>query len=763
MRDCSNHRRGFDRVLMAVAATFLTVSATSAFAQDTPRSSASELAIDAAIPRPEPANVPPPTAGDFKADTTAALPDAAKPADVKPAGVQATEAKPADAKPVDAKPAEPSTAKAAEPKPADVATTPATTPADAPKADTAKTDTAKTDPAVVPPPASPAAATATAPSASPAPATAAAPAAEPAKAASNVAAEDLPVADRLREQLAGKSLRTFDRKNERAAAEKFYSARDYAPVFTKAGKLTEAGKGVIARLKDAAADGLDVSDYPVPDFAAATTSDALADAELKLAASMLDYARQAQSGRMHWSQVSADILYPEHPIDAAEVFAHVTSAKDASAALDSYNPPQKLYKELKQKLAELRGQGDGPVITIADGPALKYVPARKKQAAVEMDDPRVPDLRSKLGVTENADSTKYDATLARAVEKFQNSVDLKPSGVLDERTVKALNSPKRDRQIDAVIVNMERWRWLPRQLGAANVGNAYVILNIPDYTLKVMQNGAQVWTTRVVTGKPGQHATPLLTETMKYITVNPTWNVPPSIIYNEYLPALQQDPTVLQRMGLRLERNRDGSIHISQPPGEANALGRIRFNFPNKFLVYQHDTPDKNLFARDERAFSHGCMRVQNPDQYASVLLNIAMPNDHYTPEKIRSMYGSSEIDLKFATPIPVNITYQTAFVDDAGKLQIRRDVYGRDATMLSLLKNSRSKDLETVVAHSQPSYSRPPSSSLPPGVNVAGDNSGFNSSGPNFFERLFGGFGQAEPQPVRRGQAQQQRRVITR
>ncbi len=158
---------------------------------------------------------------------------------------------------------------------------------------------------------------------------------------------------------------------------------------------------------------------------------------------------------------------------------------------------------------------------------------------------------------------------------------------------------------------------------------------------------------------------------MKFITVNPTWNVPPSIIYNEYLPALQQDPTVLQRMGLRLDRNRDGSIHISQPPGESNALGRIRFNFPNKFLVYQHDTPDKHLFAKEERAFSHGCMRVQNPDQYASTLLNIVMPNATYTPEKIRSMYGRSEIDLRFPTPIPVNITYQTAFVDDAGKLQI--------------------------------------------------------------------------------------------
>ena len=176
-------------------------------------------------------------------------------------------------------------------------------------------------------------------------------------------------------------------------------------------------------------------------------------------------------------------------------------------------------------------------------------------------------------------------------------------------------------------------------------------------------------------------------------------------------------------MGLKLERANDGSIHISQPPGEANALGRIRFNFPNKFLVYQHDTPDKYLFEKTERAFSHGCMRVQNPDQYASVLLNITEPNEHYTPEKIRSMYGNSEIDLKFPTPIPVNITYQTAFVDDAGKLQFRKDVYGRDATMISMLRSEHGRDLEAVVAHSQPSYSHPVGS-LPPGVSFASDNS---------------------------------------
>ena len=681
MRDCSTNRAGFDRVLMAVAATFLTVSATSALAQANPaRNSAAELAIDAAIPRPDPVNLPPVSINDFKPDTTASVPEAAT-------------------------------------------TVPVATPA---------------------------AATAT-PSVEPA--------AQPTKAASTVAPADQPVADKLRDMLGTKSLRYFDRKAERAAVEKFYTTRDFAPLWTQAGSLNDSGKGVVARLRDAASDGLNAADYPVPDFSAATTPDALAEADLKLTASMLDYARQAQSGRMHWSQVSGDIQYPEHPTDPAEVLTNVTTAKDASAALDGYNPPQKLYRELKAKLAELRGQGEGKVVPLWEGPALRFTPVGKKQPAAElMEDARVPLLRAKLGITENADDAHYDAKVAEAVRKFQEGAELKATGILDDRTVKALNSPKRDRQVDTVIVNMERWRWLPRNLGAPSIGDAYVILNIPDYTLKVMQHGAQVWTTKVVTGKPGIHATPLLTETMKFITVNPTWNVPPSIIYNEYLPALQQDPTVLDRMGLKLERARDGSIHISQPPGEANALGRIRFNFPNKFLVYQHDTPDKNLFAREERPFSHGCMRVQNPDQYAATLLNITAPNEHYTPEKIRGMYGHSEIDIKFPTPIPVNITYQTAFVDDSGRLQLRKDVYGRDGTMLALLRNSRAKDLENVVAHSQPNYVRPPGN-LPTDVSFASDNT--YSSGPNFFERLFGGPTAPPPVPSRR--VPQQRRLFTR
>jgi L,D-transpeptidase YcbB len=729
MRDDSNNRGGFDRVLMAVAATFLTVSATAAMAQGPNRATPAELAIDAAIPRPEPVNLPPPTANDFKMDTTAST-------------APAVEAKPSDGKPIDF--AAPAPAVPGTTMPAMATMAPSVPLPSTPV--TASTDSAAPAPAASEPAAAPAPA---------APATAAAPAAEPPVKVSSVPAADQPVADKLKNMLAAKSLRYFDRKAERAAVEKFYNARDYAPLWTQAGSLTDNGKGVIARLKDAGSDGLNPADYAVPDFAAATSPDALAEADLKLTASMLDYARQAQSGRMHWSQVSADIQYPDHPIDSSEVLANVTGAKDASTALDGYNPPQKLYQELKQKLAELRGQGDGAVITIADGPTLTFKPANKKQPAVAPEDPRVPQLRAKLGITENADDAHYDAAVSEAVRKFQDSADIKVTGSLDSATVKTLNSPKRDKQIDVVLVNMERWRWLPRDLGVAALGDAYVILNIPDYTLKVMQRGAQVWTTRVVTGKPGTHATPLLTETMKYITVNPTWNVPPSIVYGEYLPALQQDPTVLQRMGLRLDRNPDGSIHISQPPGEANALGRVRFNFPNKFLVYQHDTPDKYLFEKTERAFSHGCMRVQYPDQYASVLLNIALPDQKWTPEKIRGMYGHGEVDLKFPTPIPVNITYQTAFVDDAGKLQMRKDVYGRDATMISLMKSGRMREMENVVAHSQPGYGPSRNTQLPPGVAYAS-----GPSGPSFFERLFGP--PVPPAPVGR-RAQQQRRVITR
>ena len=676
MRDYTSDRNGltgFDRVLVAVAATFLTVAATGAQAQSTDANTTKALTIDTGVPRPEPANVPPQSSADVKADVTT-------------------------------------------PAPPTAAATPS------PTAEPAKKEEAAT-PAIAPA------------------VTTAAPVIEPPK--TDVATSLSPAGEKLRDLIVSKGAKYFDRKNERTAVENFYKDRNYTSLWTDGGALNARGKGIVARLKDASADGLNPADYPTPDFASAASPDALAEAELKLTESMLDYARQAQSGRMHWSRVSADISYPEHPVDPVEVLINISTAKDASAALEGYNPQHKGYQALKAKLAVMTGATEDTSKQIAEGPTLKFVKPAKKGATPEvMEDARVPMIRAKLNITENADDAHYDAKVSDAVRKFQAGNDLKATGILDDQTVRALNGPKKDKQIDIVRVNMERWRWLPRELGAASLGNAYVILNVPDYTLKVMQNGAQVWTTRVVTGKPGNHATPLLSETMKFITVNPTWNVPPSIIYNEYLPALQQDPQVLERMGLKLSRAQDGSVRISQPPGEANALGRIRFNFPNKFLVYQHDTPDKNLFAKEERAFSHGCMRVQYPDQYAATLLGIALPKDNYTPEKIKGMYGKSEININFPTPIPVNITYQTAFVDDAGTLQMRKDIYGRDAAMIPMLKGAPGRELEAAVAHSQPNYVRPTGN-----INIPGDS--YASNGPNFFQRLFGA-PTPPPAPVR-------------
>ena len=487
---------------------------------------------------------------------------------------------------------------------------------------------------------------------------------------------DRPIAEKIRDLLAAKADKIFANKRERAAVESFYQARHLAPLWLDKGIENARAQAVIARLKGADADGLDVSDYKTPTFAG-LSPDALAEAELKLTQIVLTYARHLQAGRFPYTRVSNNIEVPQAPPDPAEVLGKIAQAANAGAALEDFSPPHEGYKKLKAMLAQLRGKAS-PVPEIADGPLLKLNPK------APMEDPRVPQLRAKLGLGGDASDLKYDSKLAEAVKKFQRANDLPVTGNLDARTVKELNGPTADRQIESVISNMERWRWYPRDLG-----NAYVIVNLPDFSLRVMHNGAEAWSTRIVIGKTDM-PTPLLSETMKYITINPTWNVPPSIVQNEYLPALQQDPTVLERMGLKLVYNRDGSVHIYQPPGEANALGRIRFNFPNRFLVYQHDTPDKQLFAHDVRAYSHGCMRVQDPAKYAEVLLNIARPGENWTADKVKRMFGTGEQDIQLPATIWVLLTYQNAFVDDAGKLQIRRDIYNIDSRTLAAIKTER-------------------------------------------------------------------------
>jgi murein L,D-transpeptidase YcbB/YkuD len=401
------------------------------------------------------------------------------------------------------------------------------------------------------------------------------------------------------------------------------------------------------------------------------------------------------------------------------VLANVAAAKDVAEALAAYEPHSAGYLALKAKLAELRASHHTDQPRIANGPSLK----------IGMHDERVPQLRARLGVAESG--TTYDNPLADAVRKFQAIHKLKPTGTLDAATVEALNGRAPDRKIDVIIANMERWRWIPRDLG-----NTYVIVNLPDYTLRVIRQGQQVWMTKIVVGKPAT-PTPIMSAQMKSITVNPTWNVPDSIAANEYLPLLRQDPTILQRMGLQVSYNPDGSIHLSQPPGEQNALGQIRFNFPNKFLVYQHDSNQKQFFANDRRAESHGCMRVQDPVKYAEVLLSMVRPGEGYTQERIRRMFGAHEADIPFPTLIPVHLTYQTALVDDQGKVEFREDIYGRDQALLAVLNGAERKVADVPIQHKDNVTRR---QILALSDNPWGGWAGRGYAGLNFFTRWFGG-----------------------
>ena len=548
----------------------------------------------------------------------------------------------------------------------------------------------------------------------------------PAPAASAPAAVsevDTAVTDQLRELANGKFDRLLGGKKERAAYESFYSGRNYAPLWIADGKATPRAAAAIAYLGQVDADGLDPADYPVPNFASLTDPAALAEAELKLAMAVVTYAHHAEVGRVHWTRVSGDIYYDQKVPTPAEVLANVTQAKDIGEALAAYEPHNPPYLALKAKLADIRA-GKAAVTSqasIGNGPVLK----------TGMQDDRVPQLRERLHV--RGDGTTYDKALAEAVSKFQQDHDIKPSGTLTAATVEALNGRPPDRPADIIIANMERWRWMPHDLG-----KTYVVVNLPDFTLRVMQNGRQVWMTKIVDGKPAL-PTPIMSAEMKYITVNPTWNVPPSIVAKEYMPILQQDSSALERMGLQVSTNPDGTVHIAQPPGERNALGRLRFNFPNKFLVYQHDTPEKHLFAYDKRAFSHGCMRVQDPVRYAEVLLSIVRPHDGYTQERIRGMFSNNEVDIQFPTFLPVHLTYQTAFVDSDGKLEFRDDFYGRDKALLAILKSDERKVADTPIERKENTVKRELLSMPVSDQGFFGGRGGGNGGG-DFFSRLFGG-----------------------
>jgi murein L,D-transpeptidase YcbB/YkuD len=531
-----------------------------------------------------------------------------------------------------------------------------------------------------------------------------------------VADSNARIADQLRDALQGDAAKI--------ALQPFYSARSYAPLWSTDGQVNDRGRAAMAYLAGVGADGLDPADYPVPDFAPLSDPAALADAEIKLSTAVTNYAHHAQVGRVHWTRVSGDIFYELKPSAPADILASLANADEITAALAAYEPHAPAYQALRAKLAELRAAANSGAAAIPDGPVL----------TAGMEDARVPQLRERLGMT--GDGQIFDKAVAEAVKKFQRDNKLKATGVLTAATVDQLNARPSRRPVDVVIANMERWRWMPHDLG-----DTYVMVNLPDFMLYVIQNGRQVWATKIVDGKPDT-PTPIMTAEMKSITINPTWNIPDTIAAKEYIPLMRQDSTILERMGLTVTYNRNNTIHISQPPGPENALGQLRFNFPNKFFVYQHDSNQKYLFSKPVRDNSHGCMRVEDPVKYAEVLLAIARPREGYTESRIRGMFGNSEVEVRLPTFIPVHVTYQTAFVDNGGKLQLRDDVYGRDKALLAILKSDERKVADIAIERKENTVRRE--------ALAVPDQFWGSGGGPNIFSRLFG-FTPAQPEPRHR------------
>jgi murein L,D-transpeptidase YcbB/YkuD len=512
----------------------------------------------------------------------------------------------------------------------------------------------------------------------------------------NLSAADAVIAEKIRELLATKSERFFSNREEKNAAEAFYRDRGFQPLWTENGKTVARTAAAIAFLKKVDEDGLLPADYAAPNFDV-TEADKLAEADLAYSGEVLDFVRHASQGRVHPSRTFRDTEYKHNGLDPLDSLNKIAAAANLGETLAGFFPQHEQYKLLKAELAKLRDKPQAEQIRIPAGQVLRFNPKAKQQQA----DTRVPALRERLGLPAKEDKF-YDEDLANAVTEFQKAKKRKPDGIFTNEVAAALNPVNTDKVEDIILANMERWRWLPRDLG-----NSYVITSIPGYYLRVFQDRKEVWETRVVVGAATK-ITPITTQEMSFITVNPTWNVPPSIVARDYIPALRQDPDAMKRMGMRVDTRKDGTLHISQGPGDGNALGRLRFNFPNRFLVYQHDTPVRHLFAHDERAYSAGCIRVQDPLKYAELLMNIARPGEDWTQDKIKKLNGNAEHKLDFKTNVPVHIIYNTAEVRD-GQLIIRKDLYKVDAATIKNLKatGNERKQLEVVIKHPDPTPSR--------------------------------------------------------
>jgi len=474
----------------------------------------------------------------------------------------------------------------------------------------------------------------------------------------------------------------------------FYEDRDFKPVWTRDSGVKGKGKALLKALQNAREHGLDPEFYDTTAIAERITStnpEVLGELDILMSLAFSAFATDLSKGRLEPTEVAKGIYIKPYSSGAVTLIDKAEQADNLAPLLDRMVSKSPRYQRLKEALAKYRAlaeKGDWP--TVAKGKPLKS----------GMDDPRVPVLRQRLAASgdlksnDTPDSTIYDETLIAAVKAFQIRHGSKPDGVVGPNTLKALNVPLSYR-IKQMVINLERRRWMKDDFG-----KRYVFVNLADQFLKLVDTiddrEKTIFGARVVVGKPYLN-TPIFSDQMEYLVINPFWNVPASLANREFLSKLRKDPGYLKKKNIRiLSSGREidpYSINwqslsripyrLRQDTGGNNALGRIKFMFPNRFSIYIHDTPAKNLFSRDKRFFSAGCVRVQNPVRLASILLKA----QGWTEKRITSQIASGKRRLvRFKNKIPVHITYLTSWVNKDGQINFRNDVYNRDKNLISAL-----------------------------------------------------------------------------
>jgi murein L,D-transpeptidase YcbB/YkuD len=444
--------------------------------------------------------------------------------------------------------------------------------------------------------------------------------------------------------------------------------------------------------------GLDAAAFDIPELPAAggmpLPARQLADAEIGLSLAVMKYARYARGGRIEdpATQLSSYLDRKPQIRPPFLVMTGIAAAEAPDDYLRRLHPQHEQFEKLRQQYLARRDGAASETVTIPKGSKIKPGATHEHVALI----------RERLGIAASGeDANHYDDALVDAVKRFQLKRDISPAnGVINASTRRALNERQKV-SLATLLANMEQWRWMPEDLG-----DVHVWVNVPEFRVRVVKDGAAVLDERVITGETSTQ-TPIFSKDLETIYFHPRWNIPPSIKVKEVYPSLARGGGYFYRQGLKVARNgkevRPNSVNwykadirtydIYQPSGPGNALGLMKFTFPNKHSVYMHDTQNKGLFDATQRSFSHGCVRVKNPLALAQLLLGI---DKGWTPEHVAQLVKGDpeEIAVPLDKHIPVHLAYFTAQVDSDGEVTTEPDIYGHEKRITQALQG-KWKDID--------------------------------------------------------------------